>query len=204
VGERALSGTNAGFRVLTHKGLRIAGFEGSAWYGGRGVEYSEREMRWRTWSMLPKVYLKGGVDLVISHTPPALTLEKVLPVETVVPGRRGGGAAEAAFVRVPNSAPPTTPIAGSPATSSSSTYSPLSFGCTVTRTSTTAAYTGYGSIRNTYRQRLRVRGGRPVARRPVPRGDLPFDDPTGTGPPSSFLRQDRLLPFPHCCGRGER
>lgn len=81
-GDNAPSGENLGFRVVTYKGLRIAGFEGCAWYGGRGVEYSQLEMRWHVMRMIPFMFLRGGVDLAISHAPPALAREKALRVES--------------------------------------------------------------------------------------------------------------------------
>jgi Icc-related predicted phosphoesterase len=57
-------------RVVVHNGTRIAGLEGSMWYGGRGVEYSEREMSWKVFLLTLKIRLKGGIDIVVAHAPP--------------------------------------------------------------------------------------------------------------------------------------
>ncbi len=70
--HRASVGDDIDGRIVTYKGLRILGFEGSAWYGGRGVEYSQRAMYWRVWSTFPRLLLAGRIDIVVSHAPPAL------------------------------------------------------------------------------------------------------------------------------------
>jgi Icc-related predicted phosphoesterase len=57
-------------RILNLEGLRLLGLEGSRWYNGGPVQYTEREMgrqiarlRWALW--------RGkGVDLVVTHAPP--------------------------------------------------------------------------------------------------------------------------------------
>ncbi len=58
-------------RIVKYKGIRIAGLEGSMWYGGRGVEYTEKEMRWRAFKLGWKIRLKGGVDIMLAHAPPS-------------------------------------------------------------------------------------------------------------------------------------
>jgi Icc-related predicted phosphoesterase len=57
-------------KVVDYRGVRLLGLEGSNWYNGGPVQYTERQMRrivrrarWRIW-------LKGGIDVVISHVPP--------------------------------------------------------------------------------------------------------------------------------------
>jgi len=57
-------------KVVNHMGIRILGLEGSMWYGGRGVEYTERQMRWKVWMAQFQVWRKGGVDIVLTHAPP--------------------------------------------------------------------------------------------------------------------------------------
>ncbi|MDA8217171.1 MAG: hypothetical protein M0Z94_06075 [Dehalococcoidales bacterium] len=68
-------------RVVRYKGVRIAGFEGSAWYGGRGLEYTETEMRLLVWRTIPRLLISGGADIVISHAPPVLKREEAPAVE---------------------------------------------------------------------------------------------------------------------------
>ena len=62
--------SNIDGKVVVYKGVKIAGLEGSMWYGGRGVEYGEREMSWRIFKLGMKIRLKGGVDIVLAHAPP--------------------------------------------------------------------------------------------------------------------------------------
>jgi uncharacterized protein len=59
-------------RLVVYGGLRILGFEGCAWYGGKGIEYTQREMAWRVWRTYLKIWRAGGVDIVVSHAPPIL------------------------------------------------------------------------------------------------------------------------------------
>ena len=57
-------------RLVTYKGFRIMGFEGSRWYNGGPVQYREHQMRRMIWRMMPWLWLKKGVDIVIAHAPP--------------------------------------------------------------------------------------------------------------------------------------
>jgi uncharacterized protein len=57
-------------RRITFKGLRILGLEGSRWYNGGPIQYREYQMRNMIWRMLPNLWLKGGVDVVVTHAPP--------------------------------------------------------------------------------------------------------------------------------------
>ena len=57
-------------RVVTMAGLRILGFEGSIWYNGEGVQYTERQMWWRVLAARPAVWRARGVDIVVTHAPP--------------------------------------------------------------------------------------------------------------------------------------
>jgi Icc-related predicted phosphoesterase len=57
-------------RRITFKGLRILGLEGSRWYNGGPIQYREFQMRQMIWRMLPKLWMGGGVDMVITHAPP--------------------------------------------------------------------------------------------------------------------------------------
>ena len=63
-------GENIHCRLVTAAGLRILGFEGSIWYNGQGVQYTEREMWWKMLWTVPSVCLARGVDVIVTHAPP--------------------------------------------------------------------------------------------------------------------------------------
>ncbi len=58
-------------RLVVYKGLRIMGFEGSPWYNGRGVQLTEWQMWWRVRKMRRHLRRHKGVDIVVTHAPPA-------------------------------------------------------------------------------------------------------------------------------------
>jgi uncharacterized protein len=68
--EASPPGENIHGRVVTVAGLRVLGFEGSMWYNGEGVQYTEREMWWRVVLAKPAVWRAHGVDLIVTHAPP--------------------------------------------------------------------------------------------------------------------------------------
>ncbi len=68
--ENPPPGDNVHGRVVTIGGLRVLGFEGSMWYNGEGVQYTEHEMWWRVMLARPAVWRARGVDLVVTHAPP--------------------------------------------------------------------------------------------------------------------------------------
>ena len=57
-------------RRMNFKGTRIMGLEGSRWYNGGPIQYREHQMRQMIWRMLPGLWFKGGVDIVVAHAPP--------------------------------------------------------------------------------------------------------------------------------------
>ncbi len=57
-------------RLVQFKGIKILGLEGSYWYNGGPHQYTENEMRRIVWKLRPKIWLKGGIDMVITHAPP--------------------------------------------------------------------------------------------------------------------------------------
>ena len=61
---------DANRRVIDFNGLKILGLEGCMWYGGRGVEYTERQMRRNISRMRFQIWRKGGIDMVLTHAPP--------------------------------------------------------------------------------------------------------------------------------------
>jgi uncharacterized protein len=69
-GSPSPPGENIHGRVVTVGGLRIVGFEGSNWYNGEGVQYTERQMWWRVQATRPAIWRARGVDLIVTHAPP--------------------------------------------------------------------------------------------------------------------------------------
>ncbi len=69
--ESAPPGDNLDGRVVCAAGLRILGFEGCMWYNGEGVQYTERQMWWRVLRARPALWRMRGVDVVVTHAPPA-------------------------------------------------------------------------------------------------------------------------------------
>ena len=57
-------------RVVKVAGLRIGGLEGSRWYGGSGVEYSDRHTALRAFMLGLRIRLAGGLDILMTHAPP--------------------------------------------------------------------------------------------------------------------------------------
>jgi uncharacterized protein len=63
--------TNLDGKVITYKGIRMAGFEGCRLYTNRPVvQYTEREMWWKVRKTVPVIWWKGGIDLLVTHAPP--------------------------------------------------------------------------------------------------------------------------------------
>src|SRR5262245_52533730 len=62
-------GENIHGRLVTVGRLRILGFEGSNWYNGEGVQYTEHQMWWRVAACRPAVWRAHGVDIIVTHTP---------------------------------------------------------------------------------------------------------------------------------------
>ncbi len=69
-GGAPLPGENVDGRLVKIAGLRVLGFEGSIWYNGEGVQYTERQMWWRVFRLRPAVRWAGGVDIVMTHAAP--------------------------------------------------------------------------------------------------------------------------------------
>ena len=65
-----LGGTDLDGRAERIGGLRIAGLEGSFDYREGIVGYSQAEMRHKAVSLGLRTYLTGGIDVLVTHTPP--------------------------------------------------------------------------------------------------------------------------------------
>jgi Icc-related predicted phosphoesterase len=57
-------------QVVSFGGLSILGLEGSHWYNGRPLQYSETEMRRTVRFLRPRLRRQGILDMVVTHAPP--------------------------------------------------------------------------------------------------------------------------------------
>ena len=57
-------------RRVVFNGLWLMGLEGSRWYNGGPIQYREFQMRQMIWRMLPGLWFRKGLDIVITHAPP--------------------------------------------------------------------------------------------------------------------------------------
>ena len=70
-GNRPITGcTNLHGRILRHGHLKLLGLEGSRWYNGGPAQYSEAQMQRMIWRLRPTMWMKKGVDVVVTHAPP--------------------------------------------------------------------------------------------------------------------------------------
>jgi len=57
-------------RVRLFRGVRFLGLEGSRWYNGGPVQYTEQEMRSFVRRLRPGLWFGKGVDVIVTHAPP--------------------------------------------------------------------------------------------------------------------------------------
>ena len=69
-GNPRLGGTNLDGRIEEFGGLRVAGLEGSLDYREGIVGYSQGEMLRRVVALGLRAALTGGIDVLVTHTPP--------------------------------------------------------------------------------------------------------------------------------------
>lgn len=62
-------------RIVRFRGLRLAGLEGARWYGGQGVECTDRAMAWRARRLGLKALFSGALDILLTHAPPTFRPE---------------------------------------------------------------------------------------------------------------------------------
>lgn len=55
--------------MITFKGIRIVGLGGSHRYRPGDFQYTELQMKWRIFKLRPKLWLKKGVDILVTHAP---------------------------------------------------------------------------------------------------------------------------------------
>jgi Icc-related predicted phosphoesterase len=61
---------NLADELVQYSGKNILGLEGSRWYNGGPHQYTEAEMQAKIRRLRPRIWWKGGVDIVITHAPP--------------------------------------------------------------------------------------------------------------------------------------
>ncbi len=57
-------------RIIVYKNVRIMGLEGSHWYNGGPIQYTEKQMARMVLKTKFKIWWHKGIDIVISHAPP--------------------------------------------------------------------------------------------------------------------------------------
>ncbi len=57
-------------RIVEYRGIKVMGLEGSRWYNGGPLQYTERRMRKMVRKLRWRVWRRGGPDIVITHAPP--------------------------------------------------------------------------------------------------------------------------------------
>jgi Icc-related predicted phosphoesterase len=65
-----MGGTDLHGRLCRFGGHSFLGFAGSRWYNGGPYQCTEAQMRWTVWKMFPRIWLQGGIEIVITHAPP--------------------------------------------------------------------------------------------------------------------------------------
>ena len=57
-------------KLIQHEGVNILGLEGSRWYNGGPYQYRESEMHRKILRLRPRIWWKGGIDIIVTHAPP--------------------------------------------------------------------------------------------------------------------------------------
>jgi len=57
-------------RLTRFRGINILGLEGSRWYNGGPIQYTEKQMRQKIRGLQLKIWWGRGIDIVITHAPP--------------------------------------------------------------------------------------------------------------------------------------
>ena len=63
-------GLNLHGRLISFEGINILGLEGSHWYNGGPFQYTEGQMRSIIRRLGPRLWWRGGLDVVVTHAPP--------------------------------------------------------------------------------------------------------------------------------------
>ena len=62
--------TDLNRRIVTFRGRRFLGLEGSMWYNGGPYQYTEKEMKRHVRRLRLPLWRHRGVDVVVTHAPP--------------------------------------------------------------------------------------------------------------------------------------
>jgi Icc-related predicted phosphoesterase len=62
--------TDLNRRLVSFRGLRFLGLEGSMWYNGGPCQYTEKQMKGHIRRLRPVLWWRKGVDVVVTHAPP--------------------------------------------------------------------------------------------------------------------------------------
>jgi len=57
-------------QIIQFNGINFLGIEGSKWYNGGHFQYTERQMKIMIKRLKIRIWLQGGIDIVITHAPP--------------------------------------------------------------------------------------------------------------------------------------
>lgn len=57
-------------RIMTYRGLRLLGLEGSRWYNGGPHQYTEQQMQRIIRKLWWQLFWRDDIDVVITHAPP--------------------------------------------------------------------------------------------------------------------------------------
>lgn len=57
-------------RLVAFNGLRFMGLEGSMWYNGGPLQYTDKQMKAHVRRLRPVLWWHKGVDVVVTHAPP--------------------------------------------------------------------------------------------------------------------------------------
>lgn len=58
-------------KLYEYMGVRILGLGGSAMYNGGPYQYTQNEMNWRVMKLAPRLIIKNGFDILLTHAPAA-------------------------------------------------------------------------------------------------------------------------------------
>ena len=67
--DEIMGGICAEDKLVVVNGIRILGLGGSVKYSGGKNQYSELQMKWRIFKLLPKIRKAGGIDILLAHVP---------------------------------------------------------------------------------------------------------------------------------------
>ena len=61
---------NIDSQLIRFQNIRILGLEGSRWYNGNPIQYTDAQMKKKIIKIWPRLWWWRGVDIIITHAPP--------------------------------------------------------------------------------------------------------------------------------------